>query len=182
MDLLVDIGLLFILLVGVYLGYNKGLFIMVAKPSRTIISLFFAFCLCVRISDAVVYPLINKSDLINTAPDFVINIVARAVAFTVAFLALKFILGRIIAFICRIMDKGILGIINRSGGAALSGCIAFILASLAALAIQSLIYTDALVESEMTRSFGSGGYLYRTLININPIWQDFRFLSDNFDF
>lgn len=169
MDLLVDVMLLLVLVYSVYVGYKKGLFIMVMSPLRTLVCLLIAFWLCNEVSDTVVYPILRSIEQARAIPDIIASPVSVAIAFIVIFLALKFLIRRMLDLLNLIFGKGVFGLINRLGGAAFSICVAALILWCAAIIMESVIYTDPFVQSGMTASFGGGGYLYRILIAFNPI-------------
>ena len=117
----------------------------------------------------VVYPCIVYLEFFVTVPDAIVKAFSYFIGFTATFFALKFLIGRLICFINGILDDGILMMTNRIAGVILSCVVSLAIAWLIAVAVEQIVINDRLMDSEAVESFGEGGYLYRLLINIDPI-------------
>ena len=70
LDIIIDILLIAIILIGAFLGIKKGFVKMATKPVKFVASIVLAFTICVGVANAVIVPLIEEP-IANYVSEFV---------------------------------------------------------------------------------------------------------------
>ena len=96
------------------------------------------------------------------------NIVCTAIAFILLFFLAKIVLGLAFAIIDKVLDNGLIGVVNKIIGAVFMGTFAFILCWCIA-AVFELVINLPVFESQAWAQEFTGGFVYKFLKSINPI-------------
>ena len=170
LNLIFDLILVAILILGSSYGYNKGLFKIAFAPIRLIfcvtISLTYSSFIGCRLISPVIYNVLGN--LITPILNYLIDPLSTAIAFALLFLVLKILFSFIISLINKITEKGILGGINKALGGIFSGTVAFV-AVLCIVSLQEYFVLQNDFTKESYFSEFSGGPIYQFFNLISPI-------------
>ena len=96
------------------------------------------------------------------------NIICTVIAFILLFFLAKIVLGLAFAIIDKVLDNGLIGVVNKIIGAVFMGTFAFILCWCIAAVFELVINLPVFESQAWTQEF-TGGFVYKFLKSINPI-------------
>ena len=169
-NILVDLAIILTVLLGFMYGYKRGLFLMTAGPARRLLCFALSFSYSGVVGSRIVAPILKRLIDIrdNQITKSIVNGLSTVIAFVLLFLLTKVILSFTFYLIGRILDSGLIGIVNNGVGMALSGMIAFGL-SVCLVSVMDYLYSNDYFSDVLLMNSFSGGPLYRLLKLINPI-------------
>ena len=96
------------------------------------------------------------------------NIICTAISFILLFFVAKILLSIVFAIIDKILDNGLIGVVNKIIGAVFMGAFAFIICWCIA-SVFELVINLPVFESQAWAQEFTGGFVYKFLKSINPI-------------
>lgn len=221
-DIVLDLVLIAILLIGAFVGYKIGFIKTVCRPLRGLLALVLAFFTASPIGNAIVKPLISTpivnqlsaflnercgeltvenaaerlptlikmamgicgldineivasaggetvaESIVLAVSDAFVGIVATIIAFIVLLFVFKMLMGLLISIVNGILDRGIVGLVNKILGCVVTFIFAFFVCWAISAIFESVIHLPVFVDSGWTDEF-NGGFIYKFFKLINPI-------------
>ena len=163
-EILVDLILLGIIVLGGYYGYKKGFFSIALKPFKTIVRIVVAYWLCKSVGEFV-FPIFNRL-LSGKIPDFLLIFVARIFSTIFAFISIYILFGFLLSVLSYVINnfftKGFIGRINSVMGLLLAGLISLVVARILATLSDHILSIDEVRKYEVIGDF-NGGPIYEIL-------------------
>ncbi len=104
----------------------------------------------------------------SAVADPFVGIVSTIIAFVVLLFAFKLFMGLLIGIVNGILDRGIVGLVNKILGCVITLILSFFLCWALSAIFETVINLPVFVDSGWTEGF-SGGFIYRFFKMINPI-------------
>ena len=168
LDIFIEVVLLTIIIGGSYLGYQKGIFLLLARPIKSVILFPLSY---------VVYKFINTSKIESLVILFLpemssnfaglfLSIFARAVCVILILLICRIALACGIKLFDHLILDGPIRKFNRALGLVTSGLTSILFAVLIVNITDKLFALDLFINSRLVDEF-DGGLLYRLFENLN---------------
>lgn len=218
-NIILDLILVSILVLGTVIGAKRGFIGTIAKPVKVALSFGLSAICCKGVGLKIVQPIISPAittklssllldkyseisastsadlptiiklaagmagiDLTSISSegdgyiyaliDMITEPVIRIASVVIAFLALIIIFSIVVSLLLWLIDKlvqkGLLGVVNKVIGATLCFCFAFVLAWCLASSTDFIFSLPSIRESEWIREF-TGGFVYRFFKSMSPI-------------
>ena len=167
-NILVDLLILALILVGVMYGYKKGIFRMTVGPFKRLLCFVLSFSYSGIVGANMIAPIItNGLDINDQFKTVIVNYVSCIIAFVLLFWVSKTTLSITINAIDRILNIGLISIVNKGVGMALSAMITFGILLFASSIMIYLLHNGYLEKIVIFYDF-TGGPILSFFASISP--------------
>jgi hypothetical protein len=167
-NILIDLIILALIAGGVIYGYRKGIFRMTVGPFKRLLCFVLSFSYSGIVGANLIAPIItNGLDINDDFKTVIVNYVSCVIAFVLLFWVSKTTLSITINAIDRILNIGLISIVNKGVGMAFSAMITFGILLFASSIMIYLLNNGYLDKIAIFNDF-TGGPVFSFFASISP--------------